>query len=55
MLYHLAGGAWQAGQRDFLLCPLLLLGALGVTRWLETTSGAAGVTSRGAAWPSARR
>ena len=23
-LYHLAGGAWQAGQRDFLLCPLLL-------------------------------
>jgi hypothetical protein len=38
-LYHLAGGAWQAGQRDFLLCPLLLLGALGVTRWLERTSG----------------
>jgi hypothetical protein len=34
-LYHLAGSAWQAGQRDFLLCPLLLLGALGVTRWLE--------------------
>jgi hypothetical protein len=40
MLYHLAGGAWQAGQRGCLLCPLLLLGALGVTRWLETTSGA---------------
>jgi len=34
-LYHLAGGAWQAGQRDFLLCPLLLIGALGVARWLE--------------------
>jgi hypothetical protein len=34
-LYHLAGGAWQAGQRDFLLCPLLLAGALGVARWVE--------------------
>jgi hypothetical protein len=33
--YHLAGGAWQAGQRDFLLCPLLLAAALGVARWLE--------------------
>ena len=39
MLYHLAGGAWQAGQRDFLLCPLLLAGALGVARWLEATGG----------------
>jgi len=38
-LYHLAGGAWQAGQRDFLLCPLLLLGALGVARWLERPAG----------------
>ncbi|OGK98802.1 MAG: hypothetical protein A3E31_16565 [Candidatus Rokubacteria bacterium RIFCSPHIGHO2_12_FULL_73_22] len=34
--YHLAGGAWQAGQRDFLLSPFLLLGALGVARWAET-------------------
>ncbi|HET7342225.1 MAG TPA: hypothetical protein VFL90_12260, partial [Methylomirabilota bacterium] len=34
-LYHLAGGAWQAGQRDFLLCAFLLTGALGVARWLE--------------------
>jgi hypothetical protein len=33
--YHLAGGAWQAGQRDFLLCLLLVVGALGVVRWLE--------------------
>ena len=33
--YHLAGGAWQAGQRDFLLCPFLLVGVLGVARWLE--------------------
>jgi hypothetical protein len=39
-LYHLAGSAWQAGQRDFLLCPLLLLGALGVARWLERPGGA---------------
>jgi hypothetical protein len=35
-LYHLGGGAWQAGQRDFLLCPFLLVGALGVARWLES-------------------
>jgi hypothetical protein len=35
-LYHLSGGAWQAGQRDFLLCPLLVAGALGVARWLES-------------------
>lgn len=34
-LYHLASGPWQTGQRDFLLCPLLLLGALGVARWME--------------------
>src|SRR6266508_3637042 len=35
-LYHLGGGAWQAGQRDFLLCPLLVAGALGVARWIES-------------------
>jgi len=34
-VYHLAGGAGQAGQRDFFLCPLLLLAALGVSRWAE--------------------
>ena len=33
--YHLASGAWNAGQRDFLLCPFLLAGALGVARWAE--------------------
>jgi len=33
--YHLAGGAWQAGQRDFVLCPFLIAGALGVARWVE--------------------
>lgn len=38
-VYHLAGGAWQAGQRDFLLCPFLLLGALAVARWAERASG----------------
>lgn len=31
--YHLAGGAWQAGQRDFFLVLFLVLGALGVARW----------------------
>jgi hypothetical protein len=36
-LYHLAGGAWQAGQRDFFLAIFLVLGALGVARW--TASG----------------
>jgi hypothetical protein len=36
--YHLAGGAWVAGQRDFLLCLFLMLGALGVARWLERRS-----------------
>jgi hypothetical protein len=33
--YHLASGAWNAGQRDVLLCPLLLAGALGVVWWAE--------------------
>src|SRR5207237_10076292 len=33
--YHLAGGAWQSGQRDFVLCAFLLLSALGVVRALE--------------------
>jgi len=36
VLHHLAGGAWQAGQRDFLLCPFLVAGALGVAQWLES-------------------
>jgi hypothetical protein len=34
-LYHLAGGAWQAGQRDFLLCAFLVAGALGVTAGID--------------------
>ena len=34
-LYHLAGGAWQAGQRDFLLCLFLGAGALGLARAWE--------------------
>ena len=33
--YHLAAGAWQTGQRDFLLCPFLLLAALAIARWAE--------------------
>jgi hypothetical protein len=31
-LYHLAGGPWLAGQRDFLLCPFLLGGVLAIAR-----------------------
>ena len=34
-LYHLAGGAWRAGQRDFLLCVFLVAGASGVARAWE--------------------
>jgi 4-amino-4-deoxy-L-arabinose transferase-like glycosyltransferase len=34
-LYHLSGGAWRVGQRDFMLCLFLLGGALGVARSLE--------------------
>lgn len=38
--YHVAGGAWQAGQRDYLMCVFLVAGALGVVRWLEQRGGA---------------
>jgi hypothetical protein len=52
-VYHLAAGAWQTGQRDFLLCAFLVVGALGVTRWLEEArrrgSLAAGGLALGAA------
>ncbi len=41
-LYHLAGGAWLAGQRDYLMCPLLLAGALGVARWAEGSRASLG-------------
>jgi len=34
-LYHLSGGAWRVGQRDFLLCFLLLAGAYGLARSIE--------------------
>jgi 4-amino-4-deoxy-L-arabinose transferase-like glycosyltransferase len=34
-LYHLSGGAWRVGQRDFLLCLFLLAGAWGVARSRE--------------------
>jgi len=39
--YHLAGGAWQTGQKDFLMCVFLVAGGIGVVRWLE---------QRGTAW-----
>jgi hypothetical protein len=51
--YHLAGGAWQAGQRDFLLCPLLLVGVLGVARWLEGRGRLASLAWSGAAMGAA--
>jgi hypothetical protein len=38
-LYHLSGGPWRAGQRDFLLCLFLLAGAYGVARGLEQPDG----------------
>jgi hypothetical protein len=34
-LYHLSGGAWRVGQRDFLLCLFLLAGAWGLARSIE--------------------
>jgi hypothetical protein len=34
-VYHLSGGAWHAGQRDYLLGLFLLLGAWGVARGTE--------------------
>jgi hypothetical protein len=43
-LYHLAGGAWQAGQRDFLLCLFLAAGAAGIARAWDRP---------GALWPLA--
>jgi hypothetical protein len=38
-LHHLAAGPWQTGQRDFLLCPFLLLATLAVARWIEHRGG----------------
>jgi len=48
-VYHLAAGAWQTGQRDFLLCAFLVLGALGVARWLEDARRRAGLAIGGLA------
>ena len=35
-VYHLSGGAWQAGQRDYLICVLLLGAAGAAVAWLES-------------------
>src|SRR5919108_6319420 len=51
--YHLAGGAWQAGQRDFLLCLFLIVGTLGVARWLEGRGRLASLACSGAAMGAA--
>ena len=34
-LYHLSGGDWRAGQRDYLLCLFLIAGAYGIARSFE--------------------
>ena len=36
VLYHLSGGAWRVGQRDFLLALFLVLAAWGAARVWET-------------------
>jgi len=38
--FHLMGGAWHMGERNFLLCPLLLTGGLAVAVWDEAAGGA---------------
>src|SRR5262245_53204559 len=48
VVHHVANGAWQAGQRDFLLCPFPLAGVIGVARWAE-----AAPTARSALRPQA--
>ncbi len=39
-VYHLSGGAWLAGQRDFFLVVFLVLGGFGVARWASGTGRA---------------
>lgn len=34
-VYHVSGGAWQAGQRDFVLCVWLVGAAAAAVAWLE--------------------
>src|SRR5262249_56074177 len=36
VLYHLSGGAWRAGQRDYLLALFLVLAAWGAARVWES-------------------
>jgi hypothetical protein len=45
---HVAGGNWQTGQRDFVMCPFLVAGAAGVVRWAEG-AGSASLWAAGAA------
>jgi hypothetical protein len=49
VLYHLSGGAWRAGQRDFLLTPFLVLAAWGAARVWETGGARAPVVWGGLA------
>jgi hypothetical protein len=45
---HVAGGNWQTGQRDFVMCPFLVAGAAGVAGWAEG-AGRASLGAAGAA------
>ena len=48
-LYHLSGGAWRAGQRDYLLCVFLLAGAYGAALSRERGGGMASLLAGGVA------
>ena len=52
-LYHLAGGAWRAGQRDFLLCVFLAAGASGLARAWERPGSLWPLALAGAAFAAA--
>jgi len=49
VLYHLSGGAWRAGQRDFLLALFLVLAAWGAARVRETDGARAPIVWGGVA------
>jgi hypothetical protein len=53
--YHLAGGAWQAGQRDYLICVFLVAGTLGVVRWLRRAGARRGDRPQAVRGPLRRR
>jgi hypothetical protein len=46
-VYHLASGAWHAGQRDYMLTPFIVGGALGVASWRERSDQGTGALALG--------